>query len=505
MGSSASLNAESFPADISSQYQDSSTMKEEIAKRDAAFIHQQANQSWKNHKQIISALTERTKSQLQRVAAIYEKIEHRSKPANIEIRDMLGGNYGEFMSLLLVKREVISAELLDVAFKCIGCDECLVADVLCACSFFEMEETQHYFNSINSISLQDSVKTKTLERSSFQNFMLCILTAKRKDDDVVDDAEALRQMHLIHAAGVGRESGGKDEEAIFRIISTESRAQCDLISRHYENTHHMTLGEALSKVFAGSTQRALLLFVSPLLASIASLFYLSLHSTVVDFDMTCRLATKYNKSKLQAAVVVYKTLYNEDLVEQLGNKLTGNFKKSVIAWLTSGTYDKGNESKIEDLIEDCDGDISKLLADPGKLALLRELVQAENAACKEHMKDLEKSAAAAAKKKPPGKSSVPPAPVTVKEDKESEPPSPALAALSRSSSIIEAKDKTAPAPPSEEKIVAAITALETEATEDEAEETGMFVSPSKRKEMGYEDKFKLICEYMLERFKQVDQ
>jgi hypothetical protein len=517
MGSSASISADAFPEDISNKYQESSAMKEEIAKRDAAFIHQQANQSWKNHKLIIAALTERTKSQLQRVAVIYGKMEERSKPANIEIRDMLGGNYGEFMSLLLVKREIISADLLNVAFKCIGCDECLVADVLCACSSFEMEETQHHFNSTNSLSLVDTVTNKTLEKSSFQKFILKILNTKRKDDDEVDDVQALVQMQEIHAAGAA-----KDEVTIFNIVSRESRAQCDLISRHYESTHQTTLGEALGKVFAGSTQRALLLFVSPLLASIASLFYLSLHSTVVDFDMTCRLATKYNKSKLQAALVVYKTLYTEDLVDQLNKKLTGNFKKSVIAWLTAGSYDKGNESKIEDMVEDCDGDITKLLADPAKLAALRELVEAENAACKQHMKDLDIAAAAVAGKKPPGKT-VPAPPAPAKEEKEEkEAASPALSALSRSSSIIDtaakdckeeeaaAKDCKQETVLSEDKVAAAMTALETEAPEEAekpaaAAATMMFASPSKRKEMGYEDKFKLICDYMLERFKQVLQ
>ncbi|CAE7449224.1 unnamed protein product [Symbiodinium microadriaticum] len=385
-----------------------------------------------------------------------------AKPAHIEIRDMLGGTYGEFMSLLLLKRETINIDLLDVAFKSIGCDECLIADVLCACSYVEMTETHAHFDTNRDTPLQEMLRTKSLEKSSFQRFVHTILSTKRNDEDVFDDVDARAQMEELH--------------------------------------------NALSKTFAGSAQRALLLWISPLLASIASLFYLSLHSTVVDFDLTCHLATKYNKKSLQEAVVVYKTLYKEDLVEQLGKKLTGNFKKSVIAWLTSPTYDGGAESSIEEMVNECSGDMVKLLADPVRLNRLRELVQEENTACRQRVQALEaEDQAAAAKKQPPlpTKKKDAPAPGPIPDNTEKESVTdPGLAVLSRASSTIGAADtKDSHAGDSAAAVTAA---LEADSAADEGDANTMFSSPSKRNELGYEDKFKLICEYLLERFKQDD-
>ena len=519
MGSAASTNAAMFPEDIRKTYQDSEQIKDQIAQRDAVFIRQQASQAWKNHKQIISALTQRTKSQLQRVACIYEKMRDDSytKPAYIEIRDMLGGTYGEFMSLLLQKRETINIELLDVAFKSIGCDECLVADVLCACSKAEMIETQTHYDASRDTSLQEMIRTKCLEKSSFQRFVQCILTTKRNDEDVFDDTEALAQMEALHAQGVAGTS--RDEDAIFRGLSTASRTQCDLISRHYERVYQCTLGEALSKMFVGSVQRALLLWISPLLASMASLFYLSLHSTVVDFDLTCHLATKYNKSSLQAAVVVYKTLYEEDLVERLGKKLTGNFKKSVIAWLTSATYDGGAESKIEAMVEESGGDLTKLLADPAKLSRLRELVEEEKAASEKQITAMEAADKSSMKNGPAlAKSSAAqetPAPAPPSAQDTAPPVAPGLAALSRAASTIQAAD----AKDSETngdgggqegaggggaQAIAALVVDDDDDSPNKEEQLALFSSPSRRRELGYEEKFKLICDYLLERFKQDD-
>mmetsp|Transcript_10387 Transcript_10387/g.15790 ORF Transcript_10387/g.15790 Transcript_10387/m.15790 type:complete len:770 (+) Transcript_10387:118-2427(+) len=501
MGASGSIDANRIPEDIRKTYQLSEEVKEKIATYDARFLKIQASQAWKNHKLIISTLTERTKSQLQRVATIYTKSHEdggHNKPLDEEIQGMLGGNYGEFMRLLVLKREQISSELLETALKSIGCDEPLLADVLCACSNHEMMEAQDYYNKSHKESLQSTIKSKTLEGSSFQKFIIKILSASRSDESVFDNGTAVEHMKEIHAAGVGREVG-KDEDTIFSILCSSSRKHCELISEAYVKAHNMTLEAALTSKFAGSCARALILWIAPLYASIASLFHLSLNSTVVDFDHTCHLATKYLKSTLQEVLTVYERLYNENLLTKLGASLTGNFKKSVIAWLSSPTYDGGNESKIATMIEDCNGNLESLVEDSQKVEELRDLVEAEHNTVTQYLSEAEAKQGLSEKNKIP---LLPTPSMRGVECLNSDKPATNTDEAPKDEGGAPVADITT----SDQQVQAQKLEIDTPPTASDldTEVAAVLSGSSKRDTMGEDDKFRLICEYLLERFKQDD-
>jgi len=392
MGSAASIDNR-FSEELRQTYLLTEELKEQIATHDARFLKVQSSQAWKDHKKIIIALTERTKLQLQRVAKIYSKLEleeGRNISADIEIRNMLGGSYGDFMRLLVVSVDAINSELLDTALKCIGCDENLIADVLCAIPYHELISAKnHYDNNHKESTLYNIIKSKTLENSSYQKFILKILTNQRQSENISSINEAKQQVDALYEAGItGTKSDHKDDDVIFDILSKCSRQQCHLISEEYEKKYNITLEVGLTASYGGSCLRALILWISPLLSAISSLFYMSLNSVVIDFDQTCHLATKYDKSILQKVIVTYEQIYSESLIDKLSKVLTGNFKKSVIAWFTNPTYDDGYESKINDIIESCDGSIDNLLADPAKLNALQDLIIAEHNSASTHLEEI---------------------------------------------------------------------------------------------------------------------
>ena len=529
MGSGASID-DRFPENIRKNYALTEEIKEQIATHDARFLKIQSSQAWKDHKKIISALTERTKLQLQRVARIFAKMEAdegRNISAEMEIRNMLGGSYGDFMRLLVVSVDAINSELLDTALKCIGCDENLIADVLCAIPNYEVISAQSHYNSCHQDSLQSIIKSKTLENSSFQKFILKILSTTRQTEISLSEKEAIQYADELYQAGVGssNNSQNKNDDIIFTILCQASREQCHLISEQYEKKYSMTLEVGLTSIYGGSCVRGLILWISPLLSAISSLFYMSLNAVVIDFDQTCHLATKYEKHILQQVITTYEEIYSEKLIEKLSKSLTGNFKKSVLAWFTNPTYDDGYESQISMLVESCNGSIENLLNDPNKLNQLEKLVAEEHNSASGH---LEETIAALSKdRKPPPpkseamKSSGLPAPLLtgksrkhMANDSDSTPttePSPAATTPSSSD-----KDPTPPPPQAEEETPVVETApldddpFPTELTsptkpvELPPAAEAIINKPSKRKELGYEEKFKLICDYLLTRFQQDD-
>lgn len=497
MGSGASID-DRFPETIRKNYALTEEIKEQIATHDARFLKIQSTQSWKDHKKIIAALTERTKLQLQRVARIYSKLEAdegRNISAEMEIRNMLGGSYGDFMRLLVVSVEAINSELLDTALKCIGCDENLLVDVLCAIPNYEINSTLSHYNSCHEDSLQAIIKSKTLENSSFQKFILKILSSTRQTEKSLSEEEAIRLADELHQAGVGG-SQTRNDDAIFAILCQVSREQCHLICEQFEKKYSMTLEAGLTSIYGGSCLRGLILWISPLLAAISSLFYMSLHSVVIDFDQTCHLATKYEKHILQQVVHTYEQIYSENLIDKLSKSLTGNFKKSVLAWFTNPTYDDGYESKIAMLVESCDGSIENLLNDPDKLDKLDKLVSEEHNSASSH---LDETIAASSKdgKPPPPKSesSGLPAPLMTGKSRKNmtDDPEPTLP---QAEPVVDTASLETPIPlelTSPTKPIELPPAAEV-----------IINKPSKRKQLGYEEKFKLICDYLLTRFQQDD-
>lgn len=75
MGASASIyiNDRNIPESLKNQFKINESMKIEIANKDAQFIFEQSEQNWIDHKTLIQLLSERSKSQLHRIAEIYQK------------------------------------------------------------------------------------------------------------------------------------------------------------------------------------------------------------------------------------------------------------------------------------------------------------------------------------------------------------------------------------------------------------------------------------------------
>jgi Ca2+-binding EF-hand superfamily protein len=500
MGSGASID-ERFPEDIRKSYAQTEEIKEQIALHDARFLKIQSSQAWKDHKKIIAALTERTKLQLQRVARLYSKIEADEGRGNkisaeMEIRNMLGGSYGDFMRLLVVSVDGINSELLDTALKCIGCDENLIADVLCAIPSYELNSAQIFYNSSHQENLQNIIKSKTLENSSFQKFILMILSVVRNTEKNLTKEEITKYCEELYQAGFGGHELStdgihkqKDDQIIFTILTKLSREQSRLVAQEFEEKYHQTFQDALSSIYSGSCLRALTLWTSSLLSAISSLFYFSLHSTVIDYDQTCHLATKYEKHILQQVIQSYEELYSENLLEKLSKSLTGNFKKSVIAWFTNPTYDDGFESKITMLVESCDGSIDNLLSNPEKVKELTNLVIDEHNSASSHLD--ETIAALSNEKKPITKPLVTPS-----------PPPPPDPPLSLSDQDVAPVCSSLPVIDTEPIVSSSQSILLNKDIPPAAE--AIINKPSKRNQMGYEEKFKLICDYLLTRFQQDD-
>jgi hypothetical protein len=466
MGSAVSAQ---FPAEFKDSIASIEKSRLAIAKYDAEFIHKQAHQTWKNHKLIIEALTSRTKSQLQMAALIYQKAENDggyNTPVDIEVRDMLGGNYGDFLRLLILSRADMDVELLQSALNSLGCDENLLGDVFCTASNAEIENAQKAWSNKFNSNLSDKITGKTLPGSSFQKFILGVLSQQRSEDGIVNENDAITQAEAIHKAGIGSH---KDEDTIFSILLKISREQCAAISKVFETKYSMTLHKAIHTAFAGSLARALVLWTSTIPDSIATLYFLAMNSPVVNMEEISHLTARYSKLILNQIANVYETKFEDNLIQKLSTSLNGNFKKAIIAWLTSPSYDNGSEDKIMDMIANHKNSMAEILADKSLCDELFNILTEQEKTLTimiDKLPDLNEDSSTRNKSLPKGSN----------HGEKTMEVSPSTASL---------RDVN----------------VDASAVPEVLAEMG---TVSHRKDISYDEKFKIVCDYLRERFQQDD-
>jgi len=363
MGASASIyiNDRNIPESLKNQFKINESMKIEIANKDAQFIFEQSEQNWIDHKTLIQLLSERSKSQLHRIAEIYQK--DRSQGGygvylEQKLVDMIGGPYGDFIRHCVMRTEALDAEYVHMTLNSIGCNENVLAEVFCASTCEELKATSAYYQGVLKKPLIDKVISKTTNGSPFQKFCRHILSLNRHPAQLtIDENEAANRAKLLYSYGLTEPSIQRNDDSIFQILCYASRSECQSISEQYERLYDMDLVTAILAKYKGSIALGLLLWTASLNDAIVKRIQVNLTDPTVrknglDFRHLSHIFAKYDHWKLKLLCQRYSEIFDEDLVQLVAKKLSGNYKKAVLTWLNSDkTCDGGYEFRILKLME----------------------------------------------------------------------------------------------------------------------------------------------------------
>jgi hypothetical protein len=363
MGAAAGvyLHDQSIPESIKAAFQRNDEMKLEMAKKDAQFIYEQSQQNWVDHKNLIKLLCERSKIQLHRIAEVYQKDKkHGGYGVFLEQKlvDIIGGPYGNFVRDCVMKSEALDAEYVHLTLNSIGCNENVLAEVLCATTCEELKATAQYYQGVLKKPLIDKVMSKTTANSPFQKFCRHILSYSRHPSTLsISEADAKHQAQLLFSYGFTDPSLPREDEKIFQILCYASRGECQTISDQYESLYSMDLVTAILAKYKGAIALGLLLWTASLNDAIVKRIQINLTDPTVrknglDFRHLSHLFAKYDHWKIKILLSRYREIYEEDLIPLVSKKLSGNYKKAVLKWLeTDETCDGGYEFRIIKLME----------------------------------------------------------------------------------------------------------------------------------------------------------
>jgi Ca2+-binding EF-hand superfamily protein len=343
-----------FPERINNIFNELEEVKYKIAYVDSKALKQEASKTWKDHKKIISIICGRTKPQLLKMASVFEKCEaddgYTCKLDN-EIWAMLGGIYGNLMRSFVLPKKQIDAELLNSSLSSIGCDEMQLAETLCTCTSAMITDALKTYEDNYKESIQDKIRTKTTKNSSFQTFILKILSTPRRMDVSIDDVQKNGDMmHTFYETSNEFDSMDSAHMTTLDLISVISREECYLISQYCNNTYGVTLDVILFALFKDtSIQRALELWICrDCNMSLAILFQYNIKNNLLWNKLSLFIAM-YDKSIIKQIAIEYFNIYSYDLLRIFVKHLNGNFKNAIVYWMTNDSYDCGYEAQLHDL------------------------------------------------------------------------------------------------------------------------------------------------------------
>lgn len=389
MGATASVHNANLPPNLKELLAANDAIKVEIATKDAQFLHEQSQSEWKDHDAIIKILSERSKYQLHHIAEVYQKPVSQGGYGGFletKLKQMLGGPYGEFMRDCVMKSDAIDAEYMHVSLNTLGCEENILAEVLCASSTHELEIALKYYEAVLKKPLKDKIISKTTNGSPFQKLLVAILSNKRASHFEAKKSEADGKAEVLYNAGLSDKSITRDDDAIFNFFSKESRESCQMISEAYENIYKLDLVEAILSKYRGPVAFALMLWTADINDAIVKRIQVNItdpHVKVVGLDLRhlSHLFAKYNHRKLNAILENYKELFEVDLVDLVKAKFSGNYRKAVLGWLVNNTCDGGKEEHIAEILDSFES-LDDMLKDEQKTTLVENLLKEQNATLK---------------------------------------------------------------------------------------------------------------------------
>jgi hypothetical protein len=373
MGAAVGVEAGShIPADLLELFKAVEAEQHAVAQRDLSFLQSQFKQMWKNHKKIISVVTRKSKNQLRRMTNLHSSS---AIAFTAQLRDMLGGHYGEFMQNLVLPSAEIDTEAMKNALGCIGCDEDAIVNVFGTITSPEIEALTQKYNETGVMDLASKMHGKLEKESPFQKLMQAILSNHRESGLFSTDAHA--QLETIHA--ICNEKTPSRDRDLFNSISKLSREDCEVLDDECVKKYNMKLDKVFALKYSGNCLKVLKLWTLPRDAAVAHLLHDILHSQKEEYGAVASIIPKYDKIHLKNISEMYRAAFNEDMSSRLDAVLTGNFKVSVLSWVNDAAFDGGHEEEVT-MIGARHGSIANALHDEKALHAIQNAMRKQHEA-----------------------------------------------------------------------------------------------------------------------------
>lgn len=314
--------------------------KNRIRLADATLLETESSKMFKNHNKIIEELSSRSKAQLR---ALF--LELPNSLTQIELIASAGNQYAGFLSKLYKTKHQIE---LDSLLAEQDFNEELIIGILCTSTTQDIRALDQSFSAAKGFSMHNLLESKIKSGTSVMKFIDRIFQFRRDEGKEMNLELAETQADMIHEAS-SKKLVGVDEDTIFNILSTASRAQCVAINQKYLERHKMKLDRALNMKFKGLQAKLMTLWAMPIPMAISCWCDHLLHKMIVDRESLSSFIARFEKDTLVLANNACKEIHGgKGLVDNLkSGGISGNLLSAIRGWIEHPSPDKGFERILD--------------------------------------------------------------------------------------------------------------------------------------------------------------
>ena len=248
-----------------------------------------------------------------------------------DLKSELSGNFEDVCIAMLDSCYELDCRCLYDAMNRIGTNEDILIEIISTRPTHQLIQDKILFQQLYGRDLVQYVQSET--SGHFRRILLAMLQCQRHENNYpINEAELRMDAQRLYQAGAGR--WGTDESIFTQIFSTRSPLEIAMIATYYKQMSGFDLYTSLKKEFSGDVEKLL-----------KAIFYASIDPPEF-FATKVRDALKIDGTKdkqliriivsraevdLKGIIQAYKKLYNRDMIADIKDDTSGDYKKILTA------------------------------------------------------------------------------------------------------------------------------------------------------------------------------
>ena len=249
-----------------------------------------------------------------------------------DLKSDLSGNFGKVMLALYTDKYEYDAEQIYNAVKGLGTDEDTLIEIIGTRPGWMLKKIKTAYKNLYSQDLEDDVKGDT--SGNFQKLLITLLQCNRSENNEIDLEKCINICDDLYNAG--EKKLGTDEFIFNKYIGNCSPAELMTIAREYHRKYNKTLMQVIDSEFSGDIKK---LLKTVLYANISPSEYFAtrINEAVkglgTNEKILNRVIVTRNEIDIPIIKQYYKLLYGKDMVEDIKNDVSGDYRNLLIALL----------------------------------------------------------------------------------------------------------------------------------------------------------------------------
>ena len=276
---------------------------------------------------IIKIVANRTNAQRQKIKSFYKSAYGRDLVE--DLKKELSGKFEDAVIALFYEPIEYDCFQLRKAMKGLGTDEDTLIEIIATRPNWMIKAINQKYEEMHKRNLIKDVESET--SGSFRRLLVSLLQGNRSENTQPNPTECAELAKQLYEAG--EKKWGTDESVFKKIFATKSPMEFVLIAKSYHKLTGHTILQAIESEFSGDTKKLLTAIVYAVISP-SEYFATRVNKAVKGWgtndNLLIRVLVTRDELDMPQIKQYYKQLYGKDMLEDIKNDTSGDYKKLLI-------------------------------------------------------------------------------------------------------------------------------------------------------------------------------